>query len=128
MILGNLFIITAASGAGKTSLIKALLIEDPQLKLSISHTTRQPRPGETNGVDYHFVDESSFVRMLGEDQFLESALVHGAHYGTSRSSVDTPLATGADVSWRLTGKGLSKYESYILRQLVFLYCHHRWRL
>ena len=105
MIVGNLFIITAASGAGKTSLIKALLIEDPQLKLSISHTTRQPRPGENNAVDYHFVDEASFVRMLGEDQFLESALVHGAHYGTSRSSVDTPLATGADVILEIDWQG-----------------------
>ena len=105
MILGNLFIITAASGAGKTSLIKALVIEDPQLKLSISHTTRHPRPGETNGVDYHFVDEATFMRMLSEDQFLESALVHGAHYGTSLLSVDTPLASGADVILEIDWQG-----------------------
>ena len=75
MTMANLFIITAASGAGKTSLIKALLANDPQLKLSISHTTRKPRPSETDGVDYYFVDDASFISMLGEAQFLESALV-----------------------------------------------------
>jgi len=72
MTTGNLFIITAASGAGKTSLIKALLAKDEHLKLSISHTTRKPRPSELNGVDYHFVDDATFLRMLGEAQFLES--------------------------------------------------------
>ena len=97
MTIRNLFIITAASGAGKTSLIKALLAEDPLLKLSISHTTRQPRPGEVNGVDYHFVDEATFLRMLDDSQFLESALVHGARYGTARAAVDDPLAADADV-------------------------------
>ena len=66
MILGNLFIISAASGAGKTSLIKVLLENDAHLKLSISHTTRQSRPGEVDGADYHFVDETAFLQMLGE--------------------------------------------------------------
>jgi guanylate kinase len=84
MIPGNLFIITAASGAGKTTLVKALLKADKQLCLSVSHTTRKPRPGETNGVDYHFVDEPAFLQMLGVAQFLESAHVHGARYGTSQ--------------------------------------------
>lgn len=105
MILGNLFIITAASGAGKTSLIKALLKEDPHLKLSISHTTRQPRPGEVNGVDYHFVDDASFLKMLGEAQFLESAEVHGARYGTSQTAVDGPLQAGLDVILEIDWQG-----------------------
>lgn len=105
MILGNLFIITAASGAGKTSLIKALLKEDPHLKLSISHTTRQPRPGEVNGVDYHFVDDASFLKMLGEAQFLESAEVHGARYGTSQPAVDGPLQAGFDVILEIDWQG-----------------------
>ncbi|PKO50605.1 MAG: guanylate kinase, partial [Betaproteobacteria bacterium HGW-Betaproteobacteria-20] len=88
MITGNLFIITAASGAGKTSLIKALLAKDEHLKLSVSHTTRSPRPSEVDGVDYHFVDDATFLEILGEAQFLESAEVHDARYGTSQSAVE----------------------------------------
>ncbi len=105
MILGNLFIITAASGAGKTSLIKALLKEDAHLKLSISHTTRQPRPSEVSGVDYHFVNDATFLQMLGEAQFLESAEVHGARYGTSQSAVDGPLQAGFDVILEIDWQG-----------------------
>lgn len=105
MTTGNLFIITAASGAGKTSLIKALLKEDTHLKLSVSHTTRKPRPGEINGVDYHFVDDAAFLKMLGEAQFLESAEVHGARYGTSQSAVDGPLKAGFDVILEIDWQG-----------------------
>ncbi len=105
MITGNLFIITAASGAGKTSLIKALLKEDTHIKLSISHTTRKPRPGEVNGVDYHFVDDETFIKMLGEAQFLESAEVHGSRYGTSQSAVDGPLQAGSDVILEIDWQG-----------------------
>ncbi|MDO9052107.1 MAG: guanylate kinase [Methylotenera sp.] len=108
MITGNLFIITAASGAGKTSLIKALLKEDTHLKLSISHTTRKPRPGETNGVDYHFVDEATFLTMLGAAQFLECAEVHGARYGTSQSAVDGPLKAGFDVILEIDWQGAAQ--------------------
>ena len=78
MILGNLFIITAASGAGKTSLVSELLAKDDQVKLSISHTTRQPRPGEQEGVHYHFVNDAQFMSILNAGGFLESADVHGA--------------------------------------------------
>jgi guanylate kinase len=105
MISGNLFIITAASGAGKTSLVKALLAKDPQLCLSISHTTRKPRPGEVDSQDYHFVDEPTFIQMLGEAQFLESAEVHGARYGTSQLAVDTPLKAGKDVILEIDWQG-----------------------
>lgn len=108
MITGNLFIITAASGAGKTSLIKALLKEDTHLKLSVSHTTRKPRPGETNGVDYHFVDEATFLTMLGAAQFLECAEVHGARYGTSQSAVDGPLKAGFDVILEIDWQGAAQ--------------------
>ena len=108
MMLGNLFIISAASGAGKTSLIKALLAENADLKLSISHTTRQPRPSEIDGVDYHFVDELRFVNMLGEGQFLESAEVHGARYGTSKSAVDAPLKAGFDVILEIDWQGAAQ--------------------
>lgn len=108
MIAGNLFIITAASGAGKTSLVKALLAKDSQLCLSISHTTRQPRPGEVNGQDYHFVDEATFLTMLGEAQFLESAEVHGARYGTSQAAVDAPLKAGKDVILEIDWQGAAQ--------------------
>lgn len=111
MISGNLFIITAASGAGKTSLIKALLTQDAHLKLSISHTTRQPRPGEVDGVDYHFVDDATFLTMLGEARFLESAEVHGARYGTSQSAVDLPLAAGTDVILEIDWQGAAQVRS-----------------
>ncbi len=108
MTHGNLFIITAASGAGKTSLIKALLVKDAQLKLSISHTTRKPRPGEIDGVDYHFVDEAKFLHMLGEAKFLESALVHEARYGTSQAAVDQQLAAGWDVILEIDWQGAAQ--------------------
>lgn len=108
MITGNLFIISAASGAGKTSLIKHLLANDAHLRLSISHTTRQPRPGEVNGVDYHFVDDAAFLHMLGEAQFLESAEVHGARYGTSQSAVDGPLKAGFDVILEIDWQGAAQ--------------------
>ncbi len=105
MNIGNLFIITAASGAGKTSLIKALLAKDEHLKLSISHTTRNPRPSEINGVDYHFVDDATFLRMLGEAQFLESAEVHDARYGTSQSAIQAPLEAGFDIILEIDWQG-----------------------
>lgn len=108
MVPGNLFIITAASGAGKTTLVKALLKADKQLCLSVSHTTRRPRPGEINGVDYHFVDEATFLQMLGEAQFLESAYVHGARYGTSQKAVDTALHAGLDVILEIDWQGAAQ--------------------
>jgi guanylate kinase len=105
MISGNLFIITAASGAGKTSLVKALLEKDANLTLSISHTTRKPRPGEQNGVDYHFVDEQAFMEILNAGGFLESAQVHGARYGTSQKALDEPLQAGRDVILEIDWQG-----------------------
>jgi guanylate kinase len=111
MISGNLFIITAASGAGKTSLVRALLAKDPQLCLSISHTTRKPRPGEVNGQDYHFVDEAAFLQMLWEAQFLESAEVHGARYGTSQAAVDGPLQAGKDVILEIDWQGAAQVRT-----------------
>ena len=102
---GNLFIITAPSGAGKTSLVRALLDGDDQIKLSVSHTTRPPRPGEEDGVHYHFVAESKFVELLGHGDFLESAQVHGAYYGTSQSTVNTVLAQGLDLILEIDWQG-----------------------
>ena len=108
---GNLFIITAASGAGKTSLVKELLLLDKQIKLSISHTTRAPRVGEQNGVHYHFVNETQFLNILSEAGFLESADVHGAKYGTSQSAVDTALQAGYDVILEIDWQGAAQVRA-----------------
>jgi len=105
MISGNLFIITAASGAGKTSLVKALLEKDAGIKMSVSHTTRQPRPGEIDGSDYHFVDEKAFLAILEQGGFLESAHVHNARYGTAEKVVNDMLAEGHDVILEIDWQG-----------------------
>ena len=113
---GNLFIITAASGAGKTSLVRELLARDSQIKLSVSYTTRLPRPGEVNGEHYHFVDEATFLKMLSEGDFLESAHVHGARYGTSQTRVDQALTTNdliLEIDWQGAAQVRKLYPSAI---------------
>ncbi|HET9350989.1 MAG TPA: guanylate kinase [Burkholderiales bacterium] len=102
---GRLFVITAPSGAGKTSLIEALIRDDPSLKLSISYTTRAPRPGEKNGVDYHFVDDAEFLAMRGRGEFVESAEVHGYRYGTSKHVIADALARGQDLILEIDWQG-----------------------
>jgi guanylate kinase len=102
---GQLFVITAPSGAGKSSLINALLKDDPALKLSISYTTRPPRPGEANGREYHFVDEPTFLAMRGRGEFLESAEVHGNHYGTSKQVIRDALDAGQDLVLEIDWQG-----------------------
>lgn len=110
-ISGNLFIITAASGAGKTSLVKELLANDSQVKLSISYTTRQPRPGEQNGVHYHFVTDDLFLGVLNAGGFLESADVHGAKYGTSQYAVDAALQASHDVILEIDWQGAQQVRN-----------------
>jgi len=105
---GNLFIVTAPSGAGKTSLVGALLAGDPHVKLSISFTTRAPRPGEVDGVDYHFVTEAQFMQMLEAGEFLESAEVHGARYGTSQRWVQGVLQAGEDLLLEIDWQGAAQ--------------------
>ena len=102
---GRLFVITAPSGAGKSSLIQALMKEDPTLKLSISYTTRAPRPGEQEGREYHFVDEPTFLAMRDRGEFLESAEVHGNHYGTSRKVILDAVAAGEDLILEIDWQG-----------------------
>ncbi len=102
---GLLFVITAPSGAGKSSLIDALLAEDAKLKLSISYTTRPPRPGEANGREYHFVDDKRFLEMLEKGEFLESAEVHGNRYGTSEAVIRQALKGGEDLVLEIDWQG-----------------------
>jgi len=102
---GLLFVITAPSGAGKTSLIDAVMKDEPRLKLSISYTTRAPRPGEANGREYHFVDNATFEAMLERGEFLESAVVHGNRYGTSHAQVRELLASGDDLVLEIDWQG-----------------------
>ncbi|HEY3326054.1 MAG TPA: guanylate kinase [Novimethylophilus sp.] len=105
---GNLFIVTAPSGAGKTSLVRALLAQDPHVRLSISYTTRVPRPGERDGVDYRFVGEPQFMQMLESGEFLESAEVHGARYGTSQRWVQEVLQEGEDLLLEIDWQGAAQ--------------------
>jgi guanylate kinase len=102
---GKLFVITAPSGAGKSSLIDAVMKADPTLRLSISYTTRAPRPGESNGREYHFVDEPTFLAMRDRGEFLESALVHGNHYGTSNKVIRETLERGEDLILEIDWQG-----------------------
>lgn len=103
--MGILFIVSAPSGAGKTSLLRELLPRDGNLVLSISHTTRPPRPGERDGVDYHFVSREAFMRLAGEGAFLEQAEVFGNYYGTSEAGVRDQLARGLDVVLEIDWQG-----------------------
>ncbi len=102
---GNLYIISAPSGAGKTSLVNALVLILDDLQVSISHTTRARRPGEVDGTNYHFVAKEQFEQMLGEGAFLESAEVFGNYYGTSQQWVEETLATGHDVILEIDWQG-----------------------
>ncbi|MFZ1910483.1 MAG: guanylate kinase [Burkholderiales bacterium] len=102
---GLLFVVTAPSGAGKTSLINAVLAEESRLRLSVSYTTRPPRPAEKNGREYHFVDDDSFVAMLERGEFLESAQVHGHRYGTSQATITGALEGGYDLVLEIDWQG-----------------------
>ena len=102
---GRLFVLAAPSGAGKTSLVRALLERKPSLSLSVSHTTRPQRPTETNGREYHFVDAEAFERSVAEGRFLEHARVFGNYYGTAREPVERQLASGADVVLEIDWQG-----------------------
>ena len=93
----RLYVVAAPSGGGKTSLINALLKMDDRIQLSVSYTTRPPRPGEANGVHYHFVDEDTFQALIDRNTFLEYADVFDYRYGTSREAVEQQLAAGFDV-------------------------------
>ena len=105
MTKGTLYIVSAPSGAGKTSLVRALCERLANVVMAVSHTTRPPRPGEVDGVDYHFVSREQFERMVRAGEFLEHAEVFGNHYGTSRQAVERELAAGRDVILEIDWQG-----------------------
>lgn len=105
---GNLFIVSAPSGAGKTSLVKALLASTPEIELSVSYTTRSPRPGEVNGRDYHFVSRETFMQMAERGDFLESAEVYGNLYGTSQSWIQARTAKGRHLLLEIDWQGAAQ--------------------
>ena len=109
---GVLFIVSAPSGAGKTSLVKALLKTDPAIHLSVSYTTRAPRPGETEGRDYHFVSRERFEIMLADGEFLEHAEVYGNFYGTSKGSIGRDLNAGHDILLEIDWQGADQVRRH----------------
>ncbi len=102
---GNLYVVAAPSGAGKSSLVKALLELDARLRVSISHTTRQPRGQEQHGREYWFITNAEFDTMVGRGDFFEWAEVHGNRYGTSRASIEARMAAGEDVVLEIDWQG-----------------------
>jgi len=102
---GNIFVVTAPSGAGKTTLVAALLAADQQIKLSVSYTTRAPREGEVDGKNYHFVSRETFIGMLQRSEFLESAEVYGNFYGTSQLWIQQQLDAGNDILLEIDWQG-----------------------
>lgn len=104
-VRGTLFVVAAPSGAGKTSLVNALVARHPGVVLSVSHTTREPRPGERDGDHYHFVSDAEFDRMVAAAEFLEHADVFGSRYGTGRAQVERALRAGNDVVLEIDWQG-----------------------
>ena len=102
---GNVFVVCAPSGAGTSSLVRALLAQDQHVRLSVSHTTRHARPGEVDGRDYHFVSREAFEKMLENAEFLESAEVHGHLYGTSQSWIERQREQGHDILLEIDWQG-----------------------
>lgn len=118
---GTLYTVSAPSGAGKTSLVSALIERTAQLRVSVSHTTRARRPGEEDGVNYHFVEEAAFSAMLENAEFLEHARVFGNLYGTSQLWVEEQLACGTDVILEIDWQGAQQVKRQMpATQAIFI--------
>lgn len=118
--LGTLFVISAPSGGGKTSLVTALINQLDAIRVSISHTTRSPRLGEIEGSNYFFVDEAQFFELEKNGQFLESAKVFDRHYGTSKLWVETQLSAGTDVILDIDWQGMRLVKSQMPIVSIFI--------
>jgi len=106
-----MLVLSSPSGAGKTTLARRLLEEEPGIEMSVSHTTRKKRPGEVAGRDYHFVDHDAFTKMREQDEFLEWAVVFDNYYGTTRKPVEQALAAGRDVLFDVDWQGADKLRT-----------------
>lgn len=118
---GRLIVICAPSGAGKTTLVSALLKAMPELKLSISHTTRPVRPGEEDGINYYFVSEQDFKKYLDARDFLEYAKVYDYYYGTSKVWVEEELNKGSDIILEIDWQGAQQIRAMFEERAVFIY-------
>uniref|UniRef100_UPI00374CDD6D guanylate kinase n=1 Tax=Undibacterium sp. TaxID=1914977 RepID=UPI00374CDD6D len=107
---GSLFMVAAPSGAGKSTLVNALLAQEPAIRLSISFTTRPPRPGEENGREYHFTTVEDFLARKLQGEFLESAEVHGNYYGTSRIIIEQQMKAGTDILLEIDWQGAQQVK------------------
>jgi len=101
-------VVSAPSGTGKTTVCRAVVENDPEIEFSVSHTTREPRSGERDGIDYHFVDEESFLALVKADRFVEHAEYNGRLYGTSHDAIDGPIARGCDVLLEIEVQGAAQ--------------------
>ena len=118
---GRLIVLSGPSGVGKDTVLRALFARDPRLRYSISYTTRSPRPGEVDGVSYTFVDEATFRRLEDAGEFLETAVVHGHRYGTSRRRVEAMLARGEHVVLKIDVQGAAAVRERLPEALfIFL--------
>ncbi|WP_353683366.1 guanylate kinase [Thermodesulfovibrio sp. 3907-1M] len=118
---GNIFVISAPSGTGKTTLCDRLLKALTDLKMSISHTTRKPRPGETDGVDYFFVDKETFEKMISNEEFIEWAEVYGNFYGTSKNVISQLMKQGYDILLDIDAQGAKSIKKlYPESILIFI--------
>ena len=115
---GLLLVLSSPSGAGKTSLARALLDADPDIRLSVSATTRKPRPGEVDGEDYVFVDEAKFKAMTEAEEFLEWATVFGNYYGTPRAPIEEAVSRGRDVLFDIDWQGTQQLAERMAGDLV----------
>ena len=120
-MIGHLYVVAAPSGAGKTTLVRLLFENDPGIRVSVSTTTRAPRPGEEDGREYHFVAVEDFLEMVSRGDFLEWAEVHGNYYGTPQAPVEEALASGRDVLFDIDWQGAAQLRDKMSADVVSVF-------